>query len=130
MDALASPVSLHRHGAVAVVTIDNPPVNALSTAVRQGLLDAVSALNADPSVVAVVLHGGHGRFIAGADIREMSLPPEAPFLPDVVAAIDALGKPVVAAIDGAALGGGLEIALACDARIRSEEHTSELQSQR
>ncbi|MFG1346234.1 3-hydroxyacyl-CoA dehydrogenase NAD-binding domain-containing protein [Xanthobacter autotrophicus DSM 431] len=117
MDAVTSPVRIERHGGVAVVALDHPPVNALSRAVRQGLLDAFAALCADPSVIAIVISGGPGRFIAGADIREMNLPPDAPFLPEVVAAIDACAKPVVAAIAGAALGGGCEIALACDARL-------------
>jgi hypothetical protein len=82
---------------VAVVTIDHAPVNALSRGVRQGLLDAVRALDADPAVSAIVLSGGPGRFIAGADLREMALPPDEPFLPEVVGAIDASTKPVVAA---------------------------------
>ncbi|MFG1332294.1 FAD-dependent oxidoreductase [Xanthobacter autotrophicus] len=122
---MTPPVTIARHGAVhggvqgnvAVIAIDFPPVNALSKTVRQGLLDAVRALEADPDVAALVISGGPGRFIAGADIREMSQPPDAPFLPDVVAAIDACAKPVVAAIAGAALGGGCEIALACDLRL-------------
>ncbi|WP_051356476.1 3-hydroxyacyl-CoA dehydrogenase NAD-binding domain-containing protein [Azorhizobium doebereinerae] len=117
MQARTSPVTIARHGAVAVVSIDHPPVNALSHDVRQGLLDAVRSLDAAPDVAAIVLSGGPGRFIAGADLREMSLPPDAPYLPDVVATIEAAGKPVVAALDGPALGGGLEIALACDARL-------------
>jgi 3-hydroxyacyl-CoA dehydrogenase len=117
MDANTGPVSITRKGAVAVVAIDNAPVNALSRGVRQGLLEAVRTLGGDPGVHAIVISGGPGRFIAGADLREMNLPPDEPFLPDVVAAIEAVGKPVVAAVDGAALGGGLEIALACDARL-------------
>ena len=114
---MTPPVTVARHGNVGVIAIDFAPVNALSKAVRQGLLDAVRALEADPDVAALVISGGPGRFIAGADIREMSQPPDAPFLPDVVAAIDACPKPVVAVIAGAALGGGCEIALACDIRL-------------
>ena len=116
---MASPISITRHGAVAIVTIDHAPVNALSRGVRQGLLDAVQALEADASVSAIVLSGGAGRFIAGADLKEMALPPDEPFLPQVVGALDASTKPVVAALDGAALGGGCEIALACDLRLGS-----------
>jgi 3-hydroxyacyl-CoA dehydrogenase len=114
-----SPVSVTRHGAVAVVAIDNPPVNALSREVRQGLFDAFKSTAAD----AFVITGVAGRFIAGADIREFGQPPLAPSLPDVIAAIDACGRPVLAAIDGAALGGGLEVALACDARLASPRAT-------
>ncbi|MFG1244104.1 FAD-dependent oxidoreductase [Xanthobacter sp. V7C-4] len=121
MDAVTPPVTVTRHGGgqgkVGVIAIDFAPVNALSKAVRQGLLDSVRTLEADPDVAALVISGGPGRFIAGADIREMSQPPDAPFLPDVVAAIDTCAKPVVAAIAGAALGGGCEIALACDLRL-------------
>lgn len=116
---MASPVTFTRHGAVAIVRIDHPPVNALSKGVRQGLLEAVRTLDADASVSALVLSGGPGRFIAGADLREMALPPDEPFLPEVVAAIDGCTKPVIAALDGAALGGGCEIALACDLRLGS-----------
>jgi 3-hydroxyacyl-CoA dehydrogenase len=81
------------------------------------LLDAVRELDADESTRAIVISGSSNRFIAGADIREMSLPPDEPFLPDVVAAIEAVRKPLIAAIAGPALGGGLEIALACDLRV-------------
>ncbi len=116
---VSDPVRSRRQGAVAVVEIDYPPVNALSNAVRAGLIETLRRLDADDEVTALVITGGNGRFIAGADIREMSQPPAKPFLPDVVAAVEAVSKPVVAAIDGAALGGGLEIALACDLRIGS-----------
>jgi 3-hydroxyacyl-CoA dehydrogenase len=116
-------VTISRHGAVAVIAIDNPPVNALSRDVRQGLLDAFDALAAEASVDAVIIAGVNGRFIAGADIREFGQQPAAPALPDVIAAIDAFAKPVIAAIGGAALGGGLEVALACDARVASSTAT-------
>lgn len=113
------PVTVSRDGGIAVIAIDNPPVNALSQAVREGLLRAVMTLDAHPLVSALIITGVARRFIAGADIREMDAPPGEPTLPVVIAAIDAAQKPVIAAIDGAALGGGLEIALACDWRLAS-----------
>lgn len=98
------------------VTIDNPPVNALGRAVRRGLWDAVVRLR-DADVRAVVLTGAGRAFVAGADIRELGETPRAPYLPDVLAAIAEAPVPWVAAINGPALGGGLELAMACHARI-------------
>jgi 3-hydroxyacyl-CoA dehydrogenase len=111
---------------IAIVTVDNPPVNALSQGVRKGLLRAMERLSTDRSVKAVVITGTSSRFIAGADLREMDLPPDEPFLPDVVAAIEAVPQPVAAMIDGPALGGGLEIALACDLRIATPKASAGL----
>jgi 3-hydroxyacyl-CoA dehydrogenase len=110
-------VSIGRHGDVAVVTVNNPPVNALSQALRQGLWDAVEALDADPAVSAVVLSCAGRTFIAGADISEFGKPPEPPHLSDLVARIEGSVKPWVAAIHGSALGGGLEVALGCRFRV-------------
>ena len=117
--AADNPVSVRRAGAVAVVTIDNPPVNAMSHAARTGLIEAMRAVGSDPSVEAIVITGGGACFVAGADIKEMSQPPREPLLTEVVETIDAIDKPLVAALNGATLGGGLEIALACDLRIAS-----------
>lgn len=110
-------VSVERRDRVAVVTIDNPPVNALSHAVRAALWEIFESLDADDAVGAVVLIGQGRFFIAGADISEFGKPPMEPILTDLVSHIEATSKPVVAAIHGAALGGGLEIALGCHARI-------------
>ncbi|WP_164924457.1 3-hydroxyacyl-CoA dehydrogenase NAD-binding domain-containing protein [Sinorhizobium fredii] len=110
-------VSIEQIGEVAVVTVDNPPVNALSQAVRQGLLDAVEALDADPFVKAVVLTCAGRTFIAGADVGEFGKPPTPPHLPDLVARIERAKKPWVAAIHGSALGGGFEVALGCRFRV-------------
>ena len=110
-------VSIAREGSIAVVTIDNPPVNALGQALRQQLWDAVAALDADAAVQAVLLICAGRTFIAGADVSEFGKPPVAPHLPDVVARIEAAAKPWVAAIHGAALGGGFEVALGCRFRL-------------
>ena len=110
-------VTIAREGAIAVVTVDNPPVNALSQALRQALVEAVAALDADEVVKAVVLLCAGRTFIAGADVSEFGKPPEPPHLPDVVASIEGANKPWVAAIHGSALGGGLEVALGCAYRV-------------
>ncbi|MFM0594695.1 3-hydroxyacyl-CoA dehydrogenase NAD-binding domain-containing protein [Paraburkholderia dilworthii] len=104
-------------GKVLLVTIDHAPVNALSADVRRGLAAAIDAADADPAVEAVLIVGAGRSFIAGADIREFGKPPVPPSLPDVCNRIEACTKPVVAAIHGAALGGGLEVALAAHYRI-------------
>lgn len=112
-----SPVSLLRSDGIAIITVDNPPVNALSHAVREGLMRCIDEAEADAAIDAIVLQCAGRTFIAGADIREFDQPPQSPHLPDVVAHIEACGKPVVAAIHGTALGGGLEVAMGCHYRI-------------
>ncbi|MFM0122610.1 3-hydroxyacyl-CoA dehydrogenase NAD-binding domain-containing protein [Paraburkholderia sp. RL18-101-BIB-B] len=113
----ADVVTRELRGRVLLVTIDHAPVNALSADVRRGLLAAVEAADADKAVEAVLIVGAGRNFIAGADIREFGKPPVPPSLPDVCNRIEACTKPVVAAIHGAALGGGLEVALAAHYRI-------------
>ncbi|AOJ03034.1 3-hydroxyacyl-CoA dehydrogenase [Burkholderia mayonis] len=110
-------VTRERRDKVLVVTIDHPPVNALSADVRRGLVDALDAADADAAVGAVLIVGAGRNFIAGADIREFGKPPVPPLLPDVCNRIETSGKPVVVALHGATLGGGLEIALAAHYRI-------------
>ena len=109
-------VEFSKKGAVGVLTIKNPPVNALSAAVRDGLMAGIRQGNADNEVRAMVIVGDGRTFIAGADIREFGKPPSGTPLHDVVAAIEDSPKPVVAAIHGTALGGGLEVALGCHYR--------------
>ena len=104
-------------GGVAVLTLANPPVNALGAALRAALDAALARAEADESVRAIVLAAEGKVFVGGADISEFGKPPQAPSLPDVLERLDAGRKPVVAAIGGAALGGGLELAMACHGRI-------------
>src|SRR5688572_5281343 len=103
---MTDPVSRSNEGQVAVVTVDNPPVNALSAAVRQGIQREVRAAAADDAVKAIVLICEGRTFIAGADITEFGKPIQLPILPDLVDEIEAVDKPVIAAIHGTALGGG------------------------
>jgi 3-hydroxyacyl-CoA dehydrogenase len=110
-------VRYERHGAVGVITVDHPPVNALSAAVRQGLIDCLEEGSRDPEARALVLVGAGRTFIAGADIREFGKPPAPPGLNDVIARFEDAPKPVIVAIHGTALGGGLEVALGCHYRV-------------
>ncbi len=114
-------VSIAREGDIAVVTVDNPPVNALGHALRQGLWDTVETLDADPAVRAVVLICAGRTFIAGADVTEFGKPPVPPHLPDLVSRIEGAVKPWVAAIHGSALGGGFEVALGCRFRVAAPD---------
>ncbi|MFG1289831.1 MULTISPECIES: 3-hydroxyacyl-CoA dehydrogenase NAD-binding domain-containing protein [Xanthobacter] len=112
-----APVRTEVSNGVAVLVIDNPPVNALGAAVRGAIAEGVAAALADPAVKAIVLTAAGKVFVAGADISEFGKPPVPPALPDVLAAIEDCPKPLVAAVNGMALGGGLELALACHARV-------------
>jgi 3-hydroxyacyl-CoA dehydrogenase len=110
-------VTTEYHGEVFVIVVNNPPVNALSWHVRQGLSDGFAAGVADPNVKAIVLRCDGKTFIAGADISELGKPLEGPDFGAVLALVEGAPKPVVAAIHGTALGGGLETALCCHYRI-------------
>ncbi|MCK1592659.1 3-hydroxyacyl-CoA dehydrogenase NAD-binding domain-containing protein, partial [Bradyrhizobium sp. 169] len=114
-------VKLERHDEVGIVTVDSPPVNALSAAVRGGILECIKAAVADPAIKGIVLTCAGRTFIAGADITEFGKPPKPPALNDVLSEIENSPKPVVAAIHGTALGGGLEVALACHFRVAVKE---------
>jgi 3-hydroxyacyl-CoA dehydrogenase len=110
-------VDLRRDGEVAVVTTDNPPVNALKHEVRAGLAEGLRQARDDAAVKAVVIACAGRTFFAGADITEFGKPPQAPGLGEVIAALDDMPKPVVAALHGTAFGGGFEVALACHFRV-------------
>jgi len=117
MTAINTVTDLTLEGDIAVLTLDSPPVNALSADVRDGLAAGMAAAIADPAAKAVVLICAGRTFIAGADISEFGRPPRGASLPDVQAAIENSPKPVVAAIHGTALGGGLEVALVAHYRV-------------
>ena len=110
-------VSLTRDAGVAVIVIDNPPVNALSRDVRAGLVETLDEAVADDSVRAIVVACAGDTFCAGADIREFDLPPQPPHLTDVIQRFEDATKPVVAALHGNALGGGCELAAGCHYRV-------------
>ncbi len=112
-------VHYDREGQIAVLTVDNPPVNALGHAVRRDLVAAIDRFEADDAEIAVLV-GSVKLFLGGADVSEFGKPPRDPWLPEVVSRIERASKPVVAAIHGAALGGGMEVALGCHYRVALE----------
>jgi 3-hydroxyacyl-CoA dehydrogenase len=114
---VTDPVTLRPDADVAIVTIDNPPVNAMKQEVRAGVLELVTRAADDPGVAAIVIACAGRTFVAGADITEFGNPSRPPTAIDVVAAIEASPKPVVAALHGTPLGGGLELAMGCHFRV-------------
>lgn len=111
------PVTVSRDADIAIVTLDNPPVNALSHRLRAPLMEALEKLRDDASVSAIVLSCAGRTFVAGADITEFGKPIQHPVLGEIIAVLEQIAKPTVAAIHGTALGGGLELALGCHFRV-------------
>jgi 3-hydroxyacyl-CoA dehydrogenase len=120
-----NPVDYDLRGPVAVLTLNNPPVNGLGLALRSGIVAGLDRALADPAVTAIVLTGGEKIFSGGADVKEFGTPKSStsPNLPDVIRALENAAKPVVAAIAGHALGGGLELALGCHFRVAKKDAT-------
>src|ERR1700704_788444 len=114
-------VKLERHDAIAIVTVNNPPVNALSAAVRRGIFESVKSAAADPKVQAIVLTCAGRTFLAGANSTEFGKPPQPPGLAEVISELENCSKPTIAAIHGTALGGGLEVALGCHFRVATKD---------
>ncbi|MDH3967665.1 MAG: 3-hydroxyacyl-CoA dehydrogenase NAD-binding domain-containing protein [Rhodospirillales bacterium] len=114
---MAELVDYEKRGTVGVVFLDNPPVNAMGAAVRQGVVKCLTQACDDPDIQAVVLVGRGRCFSGGADIREFGKPFESPHLREVIDTAENSPKPVVAAIHGTAVGGGLELALGCHYRV-------------
>ena len=114
-------VETQKQGDVAVIRMDNPPVNALGHALRVGIEKAFAEANADAGIKAIVLTGTGKFFSAGADITEFRAAPKEPFLPELIDTIEKSAKPVVAAVNGTALGGGLELALGCHYRVGAKD---------
>jgi 3-hydroxyacyl-CoA dehydrogenase len=117
MTAINDVADLSLDGEIAVLTLNSPPVNALSAAVRDGIDGGLDEAIGNPAVKAIVLICAGRTFIAGADISEFGKPPRGAGLHEVLAKIEGSSKPVIAAIHGTALGGGLETALACHYRV-------------
>ncbi|WP_197917192.1 3-hydroxyacyl-CoA dehydrogenase NAD-binding domain-containing protein [Thiosulfatihalobacter marinus] len=110
-------VSIEEVGKVALVCIDNPPVNAGGYGVRKGLQDAVAGINADGRAEVIAIYCAGRTFVAGADITEFGKPPRAPIMPDLYNELEQSALPLICAIHGTALGGGLELAMSCHARV-------------
>ena len=118
---MAEVINLSIEEDLAIISFNNPPVNSLGLAVRKGLVEALNAAENNVNVRAIILIGEGSTFPAGADIKEFGHPPQEPHLPAICDKIEKTKKPVISALHGTALGGGLEIALSSHYRIASEK---------
>lgn len=114
---MSETVTIKKIDNIALICMDNPPVNAAGFALRDGLVKAIDAIAEDETIEAAALYCAGRTFVAGADIREFGQPPREPLLPQVCNHLEASTKPIVAVMHGNALGGGLELALSCQARV-------------
>ena len=114
-------IDLTHEDDTAIISVNNPPVNSLGISVRKGLVEAIKSADNNSSVRSIIIIGNGSTFPAGADIKEFGQPPQEPHLPEVCEEIENINKPVIAALHGTALGGGLEIALASNYRIAEEK---------
>ena len=121
MVAVTDQVDYNVEQSIAVITINNPPVNALSHGVREGIYKGIETASQDDSVTGIVIYCEGRTFIAGADISEFGSAPKEPHLPAVLTLLDQSNKPVVAAVHGTALGGGLETTLCCNYRVATSD---------
>ncbi len=113
-------IMIERKGDIALICIDNPPVNAFGLAVRKGLQDAIAKLNAEGTAKVIAIYCAGRTFVAGADIKEFGKPPQPPALPDLLNEVEASAIPVLSIMHGTALGGGLELGIATHARVGIE----------
>ena len=118
---MSTTVKAETRDGILVLTIDNPPVNALSHSVRAGLAEELAKAKSDANIKAIVLACAGRSFISGADIREFGKPPQPPGLHEILEQLENSPRPVVAAIHGNALGGGLETALCCHFRVATKD---------
>ena len=118
---MSGPVSYELKDNVGIITVNNPPVNALSQAVRQGLFDCLNEALKDNGAEAIVVMGGGRTFMAGADISEFGKPTLDPDLNKVINAYENSSKPTIAALHGTPLGGGLEVAMGCNYRVANSK---------
>jgi 3-hydroxyacyl-CoA dehydrogenase len=114
-------VTLNKHHNTGIITINNPPVNALSQKVREDLVNCIKSAKLDTEILSIIIIFEGKTFVVGADIKEFNSPPRTPYLLDIIHMIEDSSIPIIATMHGNALGGGLEIALGCHYRIATQK---------